>query len=443
MTESTEGPREIKVGLLGCGTVGTGVIRILEDNRDDIIARLGAPIAIKRILVNDGDKVRDDVVPRELLTTDPSDILDDPEIQLIVEVMGGYEPPRTLLLRAIAGQKHVVTANKALLARHGAEIFRAADDAQRDVIFEASVGGGIPIIRTLREGLASDKISSIHGIINGTSNYVMTQMRDAGTAYDVVVRDAQDKGYAEADPTMDVGGFDAAQKLSILISISFGLEIPFDAILTEGLDRVSAADMRFAASFGYVIKPLAIAKAHENGIEARVHPALIPETSMLGNVHGVFNAVRVHSHGLGPMLFYGKGAGMMPTAVSVVSDMIELGRNILRGTSGRLPHLAFHPELVSARTHLPNSSSRCPFYLRFSVKDEPGVLAAIAGTLGERGISIRKMVQEDGLAGEPVAVVMLTHEAAEGDVMTALGELDAKSFIVAPTCYLRVEELGG
>jgi homoserine dehydrogenase len=430
----------IRVGLLGCGTVGTGVLRILKENRADIVARLGADIEVVKILVNDTDKPRDPVVPQALLTTDPEDVL-AADAQVIVEVMGGYEPARTLLLDALDRGRHVVTANKALLARHGAEIFRKADESHRDVIFEASVGGGIPIIRTLREGLASDRISSIHGIINGTSNYVLTAMAKNGQGYADAVADAQAKGYAEADPHMDVAGIDAAQKLSILVSISFGLEIPFETIRTEGIERVTAADIHFADQFGYAIKPLGVAKAHDDGIEARVHPTLIPKESLLGNVHGVFNAVMVHSHALGPILFYGQGAGMMPTAASVVSDIIELGRNIQRGTSGRLPHLAFHPDLVSVRKQRDPALTECPFYLRFTVHDAPGVLARISGTLGEHAISIRRMVQEDTPQPDlPVPVVVLTHSAREGDILAALAKIDALDLVTEPTCYLRVED---
>ncbi len=431
----------IRVGLLGCGTVGTGVLRILEEHGDDIRARLGRDIEVVKILVRDVARERDSVIDPALLTTDPEQVL-GADVHIVAEVMGGYEPARALILDALARGRHVVTANKALLARHGAELFRAADDAQRDVIFEASVGGGIPIIRTLREGLASDRIRQIHGIINGTSNYVLTAMSDSGKAYADAVADAQLKGYAEADPHMDVAGLDAAQKLSILVAISFGLEIPFESIRTEGIDRVTPADLHFARQFGYAIKPLAVAKAHDDGIEARVHPALIPRDSMLGSVHGVFNAVMVRSRALGPVLLYGKGAGMMPTAASVVSDIIELGRNIHRGTSGRLPHLAFHMELVAGRAQRDPARTECPFYLRFTVADEPGVLSRLAGVLGARGISIRRMIQDTtSELGQPVPVVVLTHTAREGEVLEALAEIDASGFVAGPTCYLRVEDI--
>lgn len=431
----------IRVGLLGCGTVGTGVLRILRDNAADIEARLGVPIVVVGIAVADTAKSRDPVVLQSKLTTDAMSLIDNPAVDVVVEVIGGYEPARTYLLAALERGKHVVTANKALLARHGTELFLKADDVQRDVIFEASVGGGIPIIRTLREGLASDRIDTIHGIINGTSNYILTAMALEGRSYEAALLDAQKLGYAEADPTMDCGGIDAAQKLSILISVSYGAQIPFDQITTDGIESVTDLDMRFAKAFGYTIKPLAVARAYSDGIEARVHPALIPSDSMLGSVNGVFNAVRVQSHALGPVLFYGQGAGMMPTAAAVVSDIIELGRNVRRGTSGRLPHLAFHADLVETRGFRPRAQNRCPFYLRFSVEDRPGVLAAIAGVLGERSISISQLIQEDAKAGRPVQVVMLTHVVTEGDVMAALATIDAMPFALAPTRYLRVEDV--
>lgn len=439
----TNAGQSVRVGLLGCGTVGTGVLKILQDNREDIEARLGVGIEVIAIAVADVDKVRDPIVQRELLTTDASKVVSNPDVQVVVEVMGGYEPAREHLLAALAAGKHVVTANKALLAKHGAELFRVADANHRDVIFEASVGGGIPIIRTLREGLASDRIATMHAIINGTSNYILTEMTQKGRGYGEVLAEAQELGYAEADPTMDVAGIDAAQKLSILIAIAYGAEVDFEDILAEGIDQVDALDATFAKQFGYTIKPMAIAKAHPDGIEARVHPTLVPAGSMLGSVNGVFNTVRVDSHALGPVLFYGQGAGMMPTAASVVSDVIELGRNLRRGTSGRLPHLAFHKGMMAQRGLRSAHKIECPFYLRLTVNDQPGVLAAISGLLGHNGISISRMVQEADPAGPEgrVQVVMLTHQAAEGAIRTALTSIDALPFIAEPTRVLRVEDV--
>lgn len=438
-TGETAGP--VRIGLLGCGTVGTGVLKILQDNRQDIEARLGTSIEVIRIAVSDVDKPRDAIVDRALLTQDGQSVVNHPDVDVVVEVMGGYEPARTLLMAAVESGKHVVTANKALLAKHGTELFLAADAHKRDVIFEASVGGGIPIIRTLREGLASDRIGTIHAIINGTSNYILTEMMQKGRGYDEVLEEAQDLGYAEADPTMDVAGIDAAQKLSILIAIGYGADIDFEDILAEGIDTVDAIDATFAKQFGYTIKPMAIAKAHDEGIEARVHPTLVPAGSMLGSVNGVFNTVRVDSHALGPVLFYGQGAGMMPTAASVVSDVIELGRNLRRGTSGRLPHLAFHRDKVAKRARRDHDHIRCPYYLRFAVRDEPGVLAAIAGLLGHNKISISRMIQEEDSGSNTAQVVMLTHDATEGAIRKALTSIDALPFIAEPTRLLRVEDV--
>lgn len=429
----------IRVGLLGCGTVGTGLLRILAENREDIVARLGADIAVTRILVRDRDRVRDPAVPRELLTTNPDDVFAS-DAEIIVEVLGGYEPARSLVLRALASGRHVVTANKALLARHGAEIFRAADEASCDVSFEASVGGGIPIIRTLREGLAGDRVEAVRAIINGTSNFMLTAMSQKGAAYGDILAEAQARGYAEADPTMDVGGFDAAQKLSILVSIGFGVDIAFDRIRTEGIERLTPTDFAFARQFGYAVKPLAIAKQHEDGIEARVAPSLIPLDSMLAHVNGVFNAVQVNSRALGPILFYGKGAGMMPTAAAVVSDIVELARNIGAGTSGRLPHLAFYKGMLQRPGLRDADQTHCPFYLRFTVRDVPGVIAQISTILGAHGISIRRMVQDQSEAEGPVPVVILTHIAHEGSVMRALQGIDALPFVTEKTCFLRVED---
>lgn len=454
----------IKVGLLGCGTVGTGILRLLSENHDDIVARLGADIEVTSILVRDTARVRDPAIPAHLLTTDPEVVL-SADNHIIVEVMGGYEPAKTLLLQALSRGRHVVTANKALLAKHGKELFRAAEANQVDVIFEASVGGGLPIIRTLREGLAADRVDSLHAIINGTSNYMLTGMNQRGVSYAAVLGEAQAKGYAEADPTMDVGGSDAAQKLSILIAVSFGADIDFQQIRTDGITSLAPHDFAFARQFGYAVKPLAVARAHpaasraddanhdevEAFIEARVAPHLVPLDAMLAHVNGVYNAVRVQSRALGPITITGQGAGMMPTAAAVVSDIIEVARNIRHETSGRLPHLAFHKDLVRHHALRPADETECPFYLRFTVRDEPGVIAQIASLLGAHHISIRKMVQEEiGEVGEigkagplekrPVPVVILTHTAREGAIRKAVMAIDLLPFVTQPTLTLRVED---
>ena len=406
----------IRIGLLGCGTVGTGVLRILAENREDIQARLGAELVVTRILVHDLDRQRDESVPRALLTDDPLEVLGSPEVDVVAEVMGGYEPARSYVLAALKNGKHVITANKALLAQHGPEIFQAATDAKRDVIFEASVGGGMPIVRMLREGLAAEHVESICAIINGTSNYILSAMAEHGASYDAALARAQELGFAEADPTLDVGGGDAAQKLSILVSLAFGRHVPFAEIPTQGIDTVEDLDIGYARTFGYAIKPLALAQSHGDGVEARVHPALVERGGSFATVSAAFNAVRVDSRGVGPLLLQGQGAGMLPTASAVVSDAVELGRSFLRGTSGRLPHLAFLPD-GRPTTGLKDPGAAChPWYLRVPVRDEPGVLAQVAKGLGDAGVSVQQILQDRPSEDGPVQVVMMTQEATRSAI---------------------------
>jgi homoserine dehydrogenase len=434
------GRETIRLGLLGCGTVGTGVLRLLSENGDAIAARLGCRLEVTRILVQDLERERDPSIDRELLTTDASDVLDAADVDVVAEVMGGYEPARTHVLAALAAGKHVVTANKALLARHGLEIFAAATEAKRDVIFEASVGGAMPVVRTLREGLSADRVDSIHTIINGTSNFILSAMSREGADYGEALAQAQDLGYAEADPVLDVGGGDAAQKLSILISLAFGSHVPFDSIPTQGIDTVKALDIRYAREFGYGVKPLALARLHDDGIEARVHPALVPLDGMLASVHEAYNAVRIQSRAMGPLLLQGQGAGMLPTASAVVSDAIELGRNLIRGTSGRIPHLAFEEGSVPAQRLRDPSITAHPWYLRFPVTDAPGVLGGITKALGDAGVSIARLVQDRPVHGAPVQVVMLTHTASAGAIEIALEEIARAPWCQGPAQRVPVEE---
>ena len=330
----------IKIGLIGVGTVGTGVVRILQDNADDIERRLGTRVQLKRAVVMDLDRQRDAAVAPGLLTLDPTVVLDDPEIAIVIELIGGIEPARSFILRAIENGKHVVTANKALLAAHGDEIFAAAARRGVDIHFEGAVAGGIPIIRSLREALASDRVEAVYGIINGTCNFILSAMAGEGAAYGDVLARAQALGYAEADPTLDVGGHDAAHKLALLAALSFGTRIHLEDIHTEGITRIEPVDLAFAKEFGYRVKHLAIAKSDGASIEARVHPTMVPTSWLLAGVDGVFNAVYVKSHALGPLLFYGKGAGMMPTGSAVVADVIDLCRNLRLGSAGRVQGLA-------------------------------------------------------------------------------------------------------
>lgn len=428
----------IQIGLLGCGTVGTGVVQILRDNAAEIEARLGAKLKIQRIAVRDRNKTRSPIIDSNVLTVHPEEVTDDPETSIVIEVIGGIEPARGFILRALANRKHVVTANKALLAEHGEEIFRAAQRHGVDVYYEAAVGGGIPIIRSLREGLASDRIQSIHAIVNGTTNFILTEMAEKGATFaDTLVR-AQAAGYAEADPALDVGGGDAAHKLAILISLAFGWPVRMDQIHVEGITAIDPLDISFARDFGYRVKLLAIARDENGRIEARVHPTLIPTGHLLASVNGVYNAILVTSYALGPTMYYGKGAGMMPTGSAVVSDVIELCRTLRLGTSGRLPSRAHASP--AERQLKPMGEVECRYYLRFEVVDRPGVLARLAGILGENGVSIAQMVQREQRSLAPVEIVILTHRARESGVQSALVGWNRDPFAMSPGRLIRIEE---
>lgn len=430
--------REIGVGLLGLGNVGAGVVKVLEENAAAIEARLGARVVVRAIAVRDHSKRRLVDVSPDLVTTDVRAVIDHPEVEIVCELIGGEENSRELVHRAIEQGKHVVTANKALLASHGEEIFEAADKHGVDLYYEAAVCGGIPIIRALREGLASDRIDAIYGIVNGTSNYVLTTMLEDGRPFDDVLAEAQAAGYAEADPTLDIGGGDAAHKLAILAMLCFGSSVPVQDLYLEGIDQLSPADFEYADRFGYVIKPLAVARHHRGSIEARVHPTMIPKTWLLSAVSGAKNALFVVSYALGGSMYYGAGAGMMPTAMSAVSDLIEVSRNIQAQATGALPIRSYQQ-----MQHLPI----CPiedvvtsYYVRFGVLDRPGVLAQLTSILGEHGVSIAQVVQESPRAPDkPVRVVVLTHEAREGDMAAALRAIAELEAVVEPTGLIRVE----
>jgi homoserine dehydrogenase len=430
----------IQIGLIGVGTVGTGVVKILQSNAREIEARLGATVRLKRAAVLDLERARDPAVDPAVLTVDPTLVIDDPEIAIVIELVGGIEPARRLILRAIERGKHVVTANKALLAEHGEEIFAAAHRHGVDIFFEGAVAGGIPIIRSLRESLASDRIEAIYGIINGTCNFILSSMAGEGRAFDEVLRSAQQAGYAEADPVLDIEGKDAAHKLALLVWLGFGTRVRLEQIHTEGIVGIEPVDLAFAREFGFRVKLLAIAKEEGGILEARVHPTMIPASWLLASVDGVFNAVYVKSFALGPLLFYGLGAGMMPTGSAVVSDVIDLCRNLRLKSAGRVPHVAWGEQGVRALPIKPMGDVRSRYYLRFGVLDRPGVLARIAGILGDKGISIEQMVQRGREANAPVDVVMLTHEAKESSVQAALAWIDALEFVVHPTRVIRIED---
>jgi homoserine dehydrogenase len=435
--------REVGIGIAGFGTVGGGVLSILRSHAREIESRLGARIVVRKVAVRDPDKERMVDVDRSLLTTRYQDLVQDPSIQVVVELVGGTTEARSLVLAALGAGKHVVTANKALLAFHGDEIFRLAQEKGVDVYYEGAVAGGVPVIRTLREALASDRIQAIHGIVNGTTNYILTSMAEKGEPLATALAEAQRLGYAEADPTLDVSGGDAAQKLCLLAQLAFGARLAPQDVLTEGILGLLPEDFAWARSFGYALKLLAVArrsgaKGEEGLIEARVHPAFIPAGSMLAGVRGAMNAVLLRSDALGPTLLFGQGAGAMPTGSAVVADIIDLSRNLLSGSPGRVPLPPAKP-LVGLRSH---EEIRTSYYLRFSVKDEPGVLARIAATLAARGISISAVQQrENQEEGAPVPLVIVTHQAREADLLAAIRDIDAHGSTRAPTRFIRIEQV--
>src|SRR5262245_45794105 len=413
--------RTIGVALLGLGNVGGGVVKLLADNAAAIEARLGARLDVRAIAVRDKDAKRVVDVDRALLTTDVEGTIRRDDVAIVCELIGGTTQARDAVLAAFAAGKSVVTANKALLAEHGAEVFAAAERAGVDLYYEAAVCGGVPIIRVLREGLASDRVEALWGIVNGTSNYILSTMTETRRAFADILADAQRLGYAEADPTLDIGGGDAAHKLAILVGLCFGTPVDVHAIPKDGIAVVEPIDLAYAEKFGYVVKPLVIARDHGDAIEARVHPALVPHNWLLADVAGAKNAVYVQSYALGPSMYYGAGAGMLPTAMSVVSDIIEIGRNIFaRAAGGARPQ---RPHPVRARPLLPISEIRSKYYLRFGVADQPGVLGQLMTILGAHDVSIAQVVQ-DASGETPVQVVVLTHEAREGNVRDALAETD-------------------
>jgi homoserine dehydrogenase len=429
----------IRVGLLGCGTVGGGVVQLLRANASYIEARVGTPLEIVRVLVRDPKKERVAELDTKLLTTDPSAVLGDASIDVVVEVMGGVSPARDHLNAAIEAGKQVVTANKMLLATHGGDLLDRARKRGVDLAFEGAVGGGIPVIRVLRDSLASDTIASLSGIINGTSNYVLTRMRQDGLSFDAAVKEAQQKGYAEADPTLDVGGGDAAHKLAVLSMIAFGAHLDGVAISTEGIGGVEPIDHAFADRFGFVVKQLGVAKLKGDGpgapLELRVHPALVAKDAPLANISGVLNAVAIEGRALGPCLLSGRGAGDMPTAVSVVADLVDVAIAKKSGVSGNMTRAI----RLGERKLSPMSEVTTRYYVRFSVYDRPGVLAKITGALGERGVSIEQLVQTGrGSNDVPVDVVMLTHDTKEASMQAALETITKSDYVARAPKLIRV-----
>lgn len=429
----------IGVGIIGFGTVGTGVVRVLFDNATLIRRRVGVPVELVRIADLDITRDRGIALPPGLLTTDAKQVLADPAVDVVVELIGGYDTAKRVILEAIAAGKHVVTANKALLALHGEEIFDAASRKGVELGFEASVGGGIPVVRALTEGLAGNAIQSIYGIINGTSNYILSRMTHEGHSFEAVLADAQREGYAEADPTFDVAGIDSAHKLAILATLAYGTPVNFKEIYTEGITHITPIDIAYAREFGFTIKLLGIAKLVDGEVEARVHPTMLPSGSPIAQVEGVYNAIQLVGDAVGDVVLFGRGAGSLPTGSAVVSDVIAIGRNLLKGAVGRVPAASFQQDQRRPLRMKPMEELTSLYYLRFMVVDRPGVLAQIAGELGRCGISISSMLQQGRREGQTVPVVIKTHMARERDVQTALREINRKPFVSEPTRLIRVE----
>ena len=431
--------RQINVGIIGFGTVGTGTVEILLANRDLIADRVGSEIVIKRIADLDLHSDRGLSIEQGLLTTEAMDIIDDPDIHIVVELMGGIEQAKQYILRAIEKKKHVVTANKALLAEHGKEIYQAAEEHGVSLGFEASVGGGIPVIRALREGLSANRINTIMGILNGTSNYILTRMTKKGLPYSEAVEEAIKRGYAEDPPTLDVDGTDAAHKLAILVSIAFGAPVAFHSIYREGIDRLTPDDIRFAGEFGFCLKLLAIARNLGDKVDARVHPAMVPLDHIMANVNGVYNAIYMEGDFVGSNLYYGLGAGKRATGSAVVSDLIHLARQLRQGVDRLMPPLAHvHTQHTDVAIR-PIEELSTPYYFRFSAIDQPGVLSKISGVLGENNISIYSVIQKGREIDGSVPVVMLTHEAKESSVLKALSQMDKLEVLTDKTMVIRVE----
>ena len=430
--------KPIRVGLLGLGTVGAGVVKVLQSHREELEEKIGAPIALSAVVDTDCTNPRKDLILGELpLSAEPAKVLDDPSIDIVVELIGGLEPARSFILRALDNGKHVVTANKALLATHGEELYAKARERGRMLAFEAAVAGGIPLIRSVKEGLVANRITSIHGIVNGTSNYILSKMTDEGQEFGRVLAEAQAKGYAEADPTYDVEGIDSAHKLQILAMLAFRTSVKLKDIYVEGISRITPQDIALAREMGFRIKLLAIAKAAQGKLELRVHPTMIPENSPMSAVSGVFNAIFLNGDVVNDLMFYGRGAGQMPTASSVWADIVEIARRLAAGQTAvpqDLPVLGRKPLILR-----PIEDVQSAYYLYVSALDQPAVLAQVAGILGKHEISIASVIQKVRQHAKAVPVVMMTHEAKEGSMQKALQEINALRVIVDPTRMIRVE----
>jgi len=420
--------------------VGTGVARILTEKKDLLCARVGADLVLRRVADIDIQRNRGLRFDDGVLIADAFQVVDDPGIDIVIELIGGQGVAKDLILKAIQSGKQVVTANKALIAHQGAVLFRAAGDKGVDLAFEASVGGCMPVVKTLRESLAGNVITSMTGILNGTCNYILTKITEEGSPFEAALQEAQANGFAEADPTLDVEGFDTAHKLAILASLAYGTEIHLGDIYVEGISRIAPIDIEFSAQFGYKIKLFAISKNHGDAIEARVHPTMVPFDNLLSNVNGPLNAVTISGDAVGDMLLYGYGAGMMPTASAVISDVVDIARNLLNGSTGRVPLLSYQMERVRTIPVLPIEDISTHYYFRFSAMDRPGVLSKISGILGEYGISIKSVHQKGRQTKGAVPIVMQTHLAKEANVRKALSEISALDIVSDIPALIRIED---
>ncbi len=434
--------KPIRVGLLGIGTVGAGTFNVLKRNQEEIMRRAGRAIQITMVADLNTARAQELTGGECQVVNDANLVVNNPDIDIVIELIGGYGIAKELVLKAIANGKHVVTANKALLATHGNELFLAAQDKGVMIAFEAAVAGGIPIIKALREGLTANRIQWIAGIINGTTNFILSEMRDKGLDFATVLKEAQRLGYAEADPTFDIEGVDAAHKATIMSAIAFGIPVQFDKAHVEGISKLQATDIRYAEELGYRIKLLGITKRTEQGIELRVHPTLIPAKRLIANVEGAMNAVLVHGDAVGATLYYGKGAGAEPTASSVIADLVDITRLATADPEHRVPHLAFQPNAMADTPILPISEITTSYYLRMHVADQPGVLADVTRLLADSSISIDAMLQKEPAADETrTDIIMLTHQTKEKNVEAAIEKIEALPTVVGQVTKLRLEEL--
>jgi homoserine dehydrogenase len=434
--------KRIQIGLLGCGTVGTGVAKLLIENKDLLTARVGADLNLKWVADIDIETDRGIQFPEGVLTTDAQKLLTDPDIDMVIEMIGGDGIAKDFMLQAINNGKHIVTANKALLAAHGNELFAAAARNGVDLAFEASVGGCMPIIKSVRESLVANHIKSMTGILNGTCNYILSKIEDEGISFQEALAEAQRQGYAETDPTLDVEGTDTAHKIAILAALAYGMEINLKDVYTEGISRITPLDIEFAGQFGYRIKLLAISKFQNQRVEARVHPTMMPFKNLLTSINGTVNAITVSGDAVDDILLYGRGAGMMPTASAVVSDIVDIARNILSGTVRRIPPLSYQRESIRKIPVLPMDDLVTHYYFRFAALDHPGVLSTISGILGKYNISIRSVHQKGRKTNGSVPLVMLTHRAKEVDVKRALAEISDLNVVSDEPVLIRIEDDG-